>query len=313
MVVSRRQRIIFEGFSFAALVVGALSTPVPVKAEAGQLCTCSDGRNLEAGAVSYSRNSDRETITRVEVVRNPSGNHCRAIWIGGTEIYPRGNPYQFYLTRRKLREKRFDGCGDSTDRFVKRTKNYEFVFGSDSSSIREMRLVGVPDNTQDSGIDPQTKSNANLWDSITAEDSIDVPAKREDGPPIDPTHEFNRTSWVLARKEIKAHYVGIIKAADLSEKLVPLKKTRMVKAGQVGQIEAAKSDRAIVRFYRGSRIEKFGGLKNAIRTWYDGLGGPYLETKDDLYTPLGAYILEVSVDDIVEVNDYLDQQKKDRT
>ncbi|HTF68663.1 MAG TPA: hypothetical protein VK638_38895 [Edaphobacter sp.] len=310
--MSRRQHTIFEGFGLAALAVGALLTPLPAKAEADRLCTCSDGRSLEAGSVSYSRNSDRETITKIEVARNPSGNRCRAIWIGSTEIYPRGNPYRFYLTRKTLREKRLDGCGDSTDRFVKRTKNYEFVFGSDSSSIREMRLVGVPDNKKNSGNDPQTKSNKNLWNSITEEDSVDVPSQR-DGPPIDPTHEFNRTSWVLTRKEIKAHYVGIIKAADLSEKLVPLKKTRMVKVGQLGQIEAAKSDRAIVRFYRGSRIERFGGLKNSMRTWYDSLGGPYLETRDDLYTPLGAYILEVSVDDIVEVNDYLDQQKKDRT
>jgi hypothetical protein len=71
--------------------------------------------------------------------------------------------------------------------------------------------------------------------------------------------------------------------------------------------------RAIVRFYEGIRIEKFGKAKNAFRQWYDNVGGPYEEAKDDLYTSVRAYIVEVALDDIIEVNDYLDQQKTDRT
>ena len=97
------------------------------------------------------------------------------------------------------------------------------------------------------------------------------------------------------------------------ERLVPLKRTRKVKAGQLGQVEAVGAGRAIVRFYDGGRIEKFGKATNAFRRWYDRIGGPYLETKDDLYTPLRACILEVSLDDIVEINDYLDQEHTDRT
>jgi hypothetical protein len=38
-----------------------------------------------------------------------------------------------------------------------------------------------------------------------------------------------------------------------------------------------------------------------------------VETEDDLYTPLRACILEVSLDDVVEINDYLDQEHSDRT
>jgi hypothetical protein len=94
---------------------------------------------------------------------------------------------------------------------------------------------------------------------------------------------------------------------------VTLGKTHRIKAGQLGQIEAFRGHTALVRFYDGSRVEKFAKGKNALRRWYDRTGGPYTETKDDLYTPIRACILEVSLDDLVEVNDYLDQLKTDRT
>jgi hypothetical protein len=142
---------------------------------------------------------------------------------------------------------------------------------------------------------------------------VDARGDRKLTSQINPYPEFNRTSWVLARKAIKAHYVGVVKDIDQSQRLVPLKRTRKVKAGQLGQIEATNAGRAIVRFYQGGRIEKFARTRNALRRWYDNVGGPYKKTKDDLYTPLGAYIVEVFLDDIIEVNDYLNQTQTDRT
>src|SRR5262249_24872639 len=187
---------------------------------------------------------------------------------------------------------------------------YEFVFNSNSVSIREIRVAGSPGSPRtESG--PQVKSNANLWKSIAESPDSDDAVKRASR--IDSTRPFNRRSWILARAEIKAHYVGVLKDGYGAGRLVPLRRTRKIRAGQLGQIEAIEGGRAIVRFYEGSRIERFGRATNALRSWYDRVGGPYLETKDDLYTPLRARILEVSLDDIVEINDYLDQEHTDRT
>ncbi|MGH9557802.1 MAG: hypothetical protein ACRD30_01085, partial [Bryobacteraceae bacterium] len=119
--------------------------------------------------------------------------------------------------------------------------------------------------------------------------------------------------WVLARKEIRGHYVGILDETGASGHLVPLKKTCRIAAGQLGQIEAVADGVAIVRFYKGSRAERFGGKKTSIRRWYDETGGPYEESPDDLFTAIRADIVEVSLDDLVEVNDYLDQQHRNRT
>jgi hypothetical protein len=112
---------------------------------------------------------------------------------------------------------------------------------------------------------------------------------------------------------MKGHYVGLVRGVDQREAIMALGKTRTVRAGELGQIEASNGHTAIVRFYSGSRTEKFARKRNTFRRWYNDIGGPYVETKDDLYSPLRACILEVSLDDIVEVNDYLDQQNTDQT
>jgi hypothetical protein len=272
-------------------------------------CSCRDGQSLETGMVSYSEDSGRETIIRMEAA-DRSGNQCRALWLGSTEIRPAGTPYQFHLERTPLKERRIDGCGYAGDRFARRTKNYEFVFDSNSVSIREIRVVRPPGGAKpESG--PQVKSNSSLWKSIAESPDSEEAVKRASR--IDSTRPFNRRSWILARAEIKAHSVGVVKDGYGAGRLVPLRRTRKIRAGQLGQIEAIEAGRAIVRFYEGSRIERFGGATNAFRRWYDRVGGPYLETKDDLYTPLRARIVEVSLDDIVEINDYLDQEHRDRT
>ena len=109
------------------------------------------------------------------------------------------------------------------------------------------------------------------------------------------------------------HAVGLAQGLNRQETIVTLNNTRKIKTGQLGQIEASNGRTAIVRFYGGSRAGKFAPGKNALKRWYDNIGGPYTETKDDLYSPLGACIVEVPLDDIVEVNDYFDQQNTDRT
>jgi hypothetical protein len=275
-------------------------------------CTCKDGQSLEAGAVSYSEDSGRETITRVEAETGSLGNRCRALWIGSTEIRPVGTPYQFHLERTPLKERRMDGCDYARERFVRRTTTYDFVFDSNTVSIRELR-AHPSGGTQSLNSVPQAESNSNLWNSIAPAVPDDFDERLNRVSQIDSTRAFNRRSWILARTELNVHYVGVVRDGYGVRRLVPLKKTRKVQAGQLGQVEAVSAGRAIVRFYDGSRIEKFGRTANAFRRWYDRMGGPYLETKDDLYTPLRACILEVSLDDIVEINDYLDKEYTDRT
>jgi hypothetical protein len=307
------QRRIFAGLILASLASGVRLITAQTLTEGKPRCTCSDGRSLEAGVVSYNQNSGRETITRIDAEASSPGIRCKDLWLRSTEIRTIGTPYQFHLERTALAERRIYGCDYPTERFVRRTKTYEFVFDANSLSVREMRLARPSDSPQIPKGDPQAKSNSNLWSSIAAETPAEFDESRKGASQIDSTREFNRKSWILARKEIKAHYVGVVKDAYQGERLAPLKRTRKIKAGQLGQIEAVGAGRAIVRFYEGSRIEKFAGAKNALRRWYDRVGGPYVETKDDLYTSLRACILEVSLDDIVEVNDYLDQGQTDRT
>lgn len=281
-------------------------------AQQRQRCSCSDGRVFEPGVVAYTGNSDREVVTRLEVNGETSGNTCAAIWIASTEVQPKGTPYRFYLKRRSLRQQRLDGCDDATDRFAKRSKVYQFAYHRDSVSIREMPPMS-PVETTDGPIDPHSSSNVNLWDSIWAETPEERSEKKEHAAPAPPHQEFCRTAWVLARKDLTGHYVGIEKEIGGVERLVRLKGTQKIKAGQLGQIEASTLRSAVVRFYKGSRTESFASARNRFLRWYDRIGGPYTEAKDDLYTSLRAYIVEVSLTDIIEVNDYMDQQKTDRT
>ncbi len=270
-------------------------------------CTASDGRGIEIGLLRYGTNSDREAVVKIE--SDEKYHRCKAVWIAGTEIHTTGTPYDFHLVRVSTKARRLDAREFRPADFVKRDKTYQFVFGADSASIREMRP------TASAGVvtDQESQSNRTLWDSILSGLSPDRKQPQKDSPSIDPTRELNRTSWVLARRDIRAHFVGRLKDAGQNEKLVALSKTRIIQAGQLGQIEAVKDGYALVRFYEGSRVESFGAKKNLFRRWYANTGGPYMEAKDDLYTAVRAEIVEVSIDDIVEVNDYLDQRQTNRT
>jgi hypothetical protein len=312
---SRWQAAVFiAGIAIAGALPGTAQSTV----DNGPRCTCADGRNVQAGVVSYNLNSDRETIARIEAERSSHASQCKALWIGSTEIRPIGTPYDFHLERKAMRDRRIYGCDYPTERFSKQTKTYEFEFGVDSVPVRETRTLPPPGSPRIPEADAKSKSNANLWTSI-AEITAEENGTRQQPSQIDSTRRFNRTSWIVARSDLTAHHVGIVKETYQSERLVSLKKTRAIKAGQLGQIEAVGADRAIVRFYDGSRTGaerrtgKFTEGVNALRRWYDRTGGPYRKTKDILYTPLGASIVEVSLDDIIEVNDYLDQKQRERT
>ncbi len=266
-------------------------------------CTCEAGRMLEPGMVRYGTNSDRETIVKVET--DTSSSRCSAVWVVATEIHPSGNPYRFHLERVKLHTRRMDGCGRSPGEFVRQNKTYQFVFDAHSTSIREIRPVAR------AGADAAAESNHNLWSAIVVDRSGS--RRRRGAAHLDPTRELNRTAWVLARRRIRGYFVGRVEDAGQNEKLVALNKTRVIAAGQLGQIEAVGERSIIVRFYEGSRAEAFGGEREALRRWYAGIGGPYSEVKDDLYTAIRAEILEVSIGDVIEVNDYLDQRNADGT
>lgn len=295
------------------VALGILSTDRALALDTTR-CTCADGSSLETGEISYSIESDREKIIRLEATGSALDSRCKGIWVHSTRVHTRGTPYQFFLQRKTLGERRLSGCEDLDEKFVKRSKTYNFVFDSDSVSIREMQPVSPP-KTSHLGTDAKASSNQNVWNAIIIDDEPLISDENDDKrSPAESRHEeFKRTSWVFARRNIKAHYLGLRRDPDQSHHIVPMKKSRVVEAGQLGQIEAAQMDRAIVRFYDGSRIETFGRAKNVVRRWYDKAGGPYREVKDDLYTPVRAYIVEVALDDIIEINDYFDQQKTDRT
>ena len=298
---------------WSTLALGALSANKALALDTAR-CTCADGSSVETGGISYSLESDRKKITRLEGTGNALDSRCKGIWVHSTRIDTRGTPYRFFLQRKTLGERRLSGCEDLDEKFVKRSKIYNFVFDSDSTSIREMQPAD-PQKTPHLEADPKANSNQNMWNAIIVDDEPLISDEEDEKRSrAEFRHEeFKRTSWVFARRDIRARHLGIRRDPDQSRHIVPMKKSRVVEAGQLGQIEAARMDRAIVRFYDGSRIETFGRAKNVFRRWYDETGGPYREVKDDLYTPVRAYIVEVALDDIIEINDYFDQRKTDRT
>jgi len=276
-------------------------------------CRCPGGAVFQPGLVHYGENSDRELVTRIEANKGDPDRRCEAAWINYSEVFTKGTPYGFHLERKHLKTIREDACGESPNLFVSRTKTYSFVPGADSQPVRELYSTA----SETAGLRPdlpaRQKSNANVWDSIATTDPPDARRNAKPATQAVSAPEFVRTAWVLARKDIKAHYVGLVRGMDQRESIRTLNRTRAVPAGEVGQIEASNAHTAIVRFYAGSRTEKLAGKKNILRRWYDNTGGPYMETKDDLFSPLRAYIVEVPLEDIIEVNDHMDAQKTDQT
>lgn len=294
----------------AGFLALAIVQPLPSYAQS-KSCRCPGGAVFEPGMISYKGNSERETVTRIEVQDDDPGLRCEAAWIGLSEVYADGTPYSFHLRRRTLRTIREEGCGDSPNRFVSRIKTYRFVLDADSLPIRELGSV-AESGSQRLDSKAREKSNANVWSSIAMDEPVE-PARTQESPTRDASApEFCRTAWVLARRNIIGRFVGLMRGVDQRETIVALSKTRSIRAGELGQIEASNGHTAIVRFYSGGSVGKFSRKMNAFRRWYIDTGGPYTETKDDLYTPLRARILEVPLDEIIEVNDYLDQQKTDQ-
>src|SRR4051794_17409431 len=305
-------RLLTRGLLLSAMALCGMLSPTQALGEEQTRCTCAGGGTIEIGAVRYGGNSDRETITKIKVGNEYSERYCGAIWISRTEIRPTGTPYRFHLTRKQWKEQREDGCGDLAAPFLKRAKTYHFVLDADSQSIREIEPVKpeIAPETLTGKAGPQ--SNANVWNAIALEHPVEPSEENNRSSRNLSAPEFSRSAWVFARKEITGRYVGLVHGPD-QDGVVALTKTHKIKAGQLGQIEASQGRTALVRFYDGSRIERFAKSKNAFRRWYDDVGGPYTEVKDDLYTPLRACILEVSLDDLIEINDYLDGQNTDRT
>ncbi|MFL6447551.1 MAG: hypothetical protein ACJ746_07660 [Bryobacteraceae bacterium] len=302
--------------SFSYLITGVLGVTLlhPIASYAqGDWCRCPGGAVFRPGLVNYKGNSDRELVTRIEVNKADADHRCEAAWIGYSEVFAKGTPYNFHLQRKHMKTIREDACGETPNRFVSRTKTYRFVLDADTQSVREMYSVISEPVQLRPDLPPGEKSNSNVWTSIATSDPVNPQRTPKPATPGSSVPEFVRTAWVLVRRDIKGHYVALVRGVDQHETIHPLNKTRAIRAGELGQIEASNGHTAIVRFYEGSRIEKFANKKNVFRRWYDNTGGPYTEVKDDLFSPLRACILEVSLDDIIEVNDYLDGQKTDET
>ncbi|MFL6416580.1 MAG: hypothetical protein ACJ74Y_13030 [Bryobacteraceae bacterium] len=276
-------------------------------------CRCPGGAIFQPGLVNYKGNSDRELVIRIEAKKTDSEPRCEAAWIRYSEVFVQGTPYGFHLQRKHVKTIREDACGESPTSFVSRTKTYRFSPTSNSQSVREMYPLLAETVEPSPDLPAGEKSNANIWRSIA---TGEPPASRSSSKPATATvsvPEFVRTAWVLARKDLEGHYVTLVRGVNQRESVQRLNKTRTIRAGELGQIEASNGYTAIVRFYSGSTDEKFASKKNVFRRWYDSIGGPYSEAKDDLYSPLRACILEVRLEDIVEVNDFMDGQKTDET
>jgi hypothetical protein len=307
-----KTRCILSGCRVTGVLAAGLLYPLAAHAQ-GDWCRCPGGPVFQPGLVHYGENSDREFVTRIEVNKGDPDRRCEAAWIDRSEVFAEGTPYGFHLQRKHLKTIREDACGESPTRFVTRSKTYLFVPDADSQPVRELySTVGEP-VTSRPDLPPGQKSNANVWDSIATTDTVE---SRKDPKPANQgvsAPEFVRTAWVLTRRDIAGHYVTLVRDIDGRESVRTLNQTRAIRAGEVGQIEASNGHTAIVRFYAGSRMEKFAGKKNKFRRWYDNIGGPYVETKDDLFSAHRAYIVEVRLEDIIEVNDHLDARKTDET
>ena len=262
----------------------------------GGRCVCAGGTAFEVGMMSYGQHGDRQRIVSVEKDRE---EQCKVLWIEATELFPKGSPNRFHIERTARQVTELSPCSH-LPKFVKREKSYKFVLGSDSTSILEMRLIGKP------GSGPESKlewSNRNIWDAI-ATDGVTGPSAAASP---DPSWEYNRTTWVLARKKIRAYHLAIAGGVVLR------RNARTVRAGQLGQIYVARDGAAVVRFYWGSLIERFAGAKDMLAHWYNQIGGPYKDSEDEFFTQVKADILEVELSDIVELNDFFDHANIDRT
>jgi len=125
--------------------------------------------------VNYKGNSDRELVAKIEVKKTDPEQRCEAAWIGYSEVFAKGTPYNFRLQRKHLKTIREDACGDSPSRFVSRTKTYRFVLDADSQSLREMYPVVAETVKVRPDLPAGEKSNANVWDSIATSDPADPP------------------------------------------------------------------------------------------------------------------------------------------
>jgi len=278
-----------------------------------QSCRCPGGTTFQPGLVNYKGNSDRELVIRIEAKDNEGEARCEAAWIRYSEVFVKGTPYGFHLERKHVRTIREDACGESPASYVSRTKTYRFALDSDFQSLGEMYPSSEENGTPRPDGASKDKSNENVWNSIEINTPSEKPKTSKPATPRASVPEFVRTAWVLARRDTEGHFVALVRGVDQRERIMPLNKTRAIRAGEIGQIEASNGQKAVVRFYAGSRNEKLASRKNAFRRWYDNIGGPYSETKDDLFSALRACILEVPLDDIIEVNDYMDGQKTDQT
>jgi hypothetical protein len=260
----------------------------------GGRCVCAGGAAFEVGMMSYGQHGDRQRIVNVEKDR---AEQCKTLWIEATELFPKGSPNRFHIERTAREVEELSPCSH-LPKFVKPEKSYQFVLGSDSTSILEMRPISKPGPGRQ-----LERSNGNIWDAITP-DGVTGPSGAASP---DPSWEYNRTTWVLAGKKIRAYHIAIAGGVVLRQN------ARTVRAGQLGQIYVARDGAAVVRFYWGSLIEGFAGAKDGLAHWYNQIGGPYEDSEDEFFTQVKADILEVALSDIVELNDFFDHANIDRT
>ena len=267
---------------------------------------------FQPGLVHYGDNSDRELVTRIEVNKGDPERRCEAAWITYSEVFAKGTPYGFHLQRKHLKTIREDACGESPNLFVSRTKTYSFVPDADSQPVRELYpIVGETARLQPD-LPPGQKTNANVWNSIATTE----PADSGDSRSLQQRPFLHRSSCAL-RGCCRA---GTSKATSWAWCAESINAKAFERSRGRAPFRPAKWDRLKLRtliphscvFMPEAERRSLRARRRASALVRQRRGTIYMETKDDLFSPLRAYIVEVPLEDIIEVNDISMRRKRTR-
>jgi hypothetical protein len=268
-------------------------------------CRCPNGQVFSIGDVAYADDSSRMMVVGIRERPNACEVELRI-----DSLQTHGNPYGFFITRNTSTNEGTNACywlGTWRDPGLRPRdgRTYEFVYDGGSKTISEMtaRLATVARQAASPRVDA---SNDDLLTAIAPDTPGSIAITTRKAPTLYP--HLKRRAWVLARRNLRAHQLGIVDEPGGESRVVPLKDTTFVKAGHLGQIESVLDDRyAVVRVYRGSRIDRFGQLQNAFNRVARASGGTRPLGTDDFFAREYAEILRIPVIDLINVHDYLDR------
>lgn len=300
-------------------------------------CQSQSGQTYALGMVAYAERSTRLTVVAFRTyaedppvpagIDDPEGT-CHDIVIQVERILVNGGPMKFYLNRARsvmdfsmtegapkfVTSGGIDGLHPSG--FYYRERSYEFVYGANSRSILEIRPSSPPSSRPAAASPggPGQQTNSTILDAISPEEKDRPPTPG--GPRPNPYPELQRSAWVVAARDIRAQSAQIRPDEKGEDRLSgSTREVRIVRAGQVGQIESVSEREVAVRFYLGSRVDAFGQFKNNLRRIWAS-EDPSANVRDgtsEFYSNKLSDTLIVPLSAIVDIHDYLDKAATDRT